>query len=267
LLSNQSFAASFPFITVIPQCPGECAMANHWLPSTLQAITATLHEWVLTADGGLGGDRSRTYLAGQSMGGEAARSRSDGRPTDRNAPRDVQRACACASASASASASAGHGAWTYAAQQPRLFAGMVVVCGYMQGSDEERAVSERLARGRLAVAVVHAANDVVIPVQASDQAVAALRVAGFPRGSAAAADGARRGGLALRYDRYESAPGPPMPEFASLLGHGAYEIAFRDGTLYAWLLQHTCQRCGARPPAAWSPLATAREGEDELRRT
>ena len=100
LLSNRSFMASFPFIAIVPQCPQECAMANHWLSSTLQGVTALLRDWVLTppSEGGLGGDRARVYLAGQSMGG--------------------------------------HGAWIYAAQQPRLFAAVVVVCGYTQGGRE-----------------------------------------------------------------------------------------------------------------------------------
>mgnify|MGYP001277678549 CR=1 FL=1 len=47
----------------------------------------------------LGGDAHRVYLAGQSMGG--------------------------------------HGAWLFAAQQPRLFAAVVVVCGYAQGETEQ----------------------------------------------------------------------------------------------------------------------------------
>ena len=104
LLTNRSFAASFPFITVVPQCPRQCAMANHWLSTTLQSVTALVRDWVLhqpdAGNGGLGGERSKVYLAGQSMGG--------------------------------------HGAWIYAAQQPRLFAAIVVVCGYMHGSARQR---------------------------------------------------------------------------------------------------------------------------------
>ena len=88
LLSNQSFATSFPFISIVPQCPAECAMENHWLAATLQAVTGLVHNWVVPV---VGGDPARVYLSGQSMGG--------------------------------------HGAWTYAAQQPRLFAGLIVVCG------------------------------------------------------------------------------------------------------------------------------------------
>ena len=58
----------------------------------------------------------------------------------------------------------------------------------------------------------------------------------------------------LRYVRYETAPGPPMPEFAHLLGHGSYELAFRDAGLYEWLLQQRCRRCD-KPLAPWHALA------------
>ena len=157
----------------------------------------------------LSGDPARIYLAGQSMGG--------------------------------------HGAWFYAAQQPRLYAAVVVVCGYAQGSREARAFAERLATYRTAVAVYHSADDSVIPVGASDQMVQHLRERGY---------GAPGGALALKYVRYEHAPGPPMPEFAHLIGHGSYELAFRDAGLYSWLLEQSCTKCARanRPPAEWSPL-------------
>ena len=242
LLTNASFAATFPFIAIVPQCPHECASANHWLPSTLQAVTGLLREWVLQpADGGtlaggsLGGDRSRVYLAGQSMGG--------------------------------------HGAWMYASQQPRLFAALVVVCGYMHGPREEKAVAERLSHSRLPVAVYHSADDVVIPVAASEQAVDALRQQGYEGGAphggypgAVTSTVGARPPTPLRFVRYAHAPGPPMPEFAHLLGHGSYELAFRDDGLYAWLLTHNCHRCSAKPPAAWNALAGPAHAEgDELR--
>jgi len=57
----------------------------------------------------------------------------------------------------------------------------------------------------------------------------------------------------LEYTRYLTAPGPPMAEFAHLTGHGSYELAFRDASLYSWLLQNECTRC-AKPLAAWKPL-------------
>ena len=225
LLTNHTFTERFPFIVVVPQCPTKCMMQNHWLSSTLQGVTALVREWVLhQPDGsGVGGDRSRVYLAGQSMGG--------------------------------------HGAWIYAAQQPRLFAAVVVVCGYMQGSRETRTITERLARTRLPVAVYHSADDVVIPVFASDKAVAALRALGYEGGSGGTDDI-----RPLRYVRYDHAPGPPIEEFANLVGHGSYELAFRDGELYTWLLSQRCTRCAARPHVAWHALdAGGGHGEVERR--
>ena len=59
---------------------------------------------------------------------------------------------------------------------------------------------------------------------------------------------------APRYVRYEHAPGPPMEEFAHLIGHGSYELAFRDPALYAWLLGQSCRKCD-RPLPPWRPLA------------
>ena len=215
LLNNRSFAASFPFVTVVPQCPSQCAMANHWSPHILQSISALLFEFVLSPNG-LGGDAERVYLAGQSMGG--------------------------------------HGAWMYAAQQPRLFAALVVVCGYLQGRRETREVMQRLAHDRLPVAVFHAADDVVIPVDASDDAVAALRASGYSDHETTAGSH-RSSGRIVRYTRYDHAPGPPMAEYAHLLGHGSYELAFRDPALYRWLLSHSCRTCINQPAlASWNEL-------------
>ena len=45
----------------------------------------------------------------------------------------------------------------------------------------------------------------------------------------------------------------PPRRFAHLTGHGSYELAFRDASLYSWLLQNECTRC-AKPLAAWKPL-------------
>eukprot|EP00908_Phaeocystis_cordata_P009833 Transcript_20639.p1 GENE.Transcript_20639~~Transcript_20639.p1 ORF type:complete len:295 (-),score=82.19 Transcript_20639:332-1216(-) len=160
----------------------------------------------------LGGDAHRVYLAGQSMGG--------------------------------------HGAWIFAAQQPRLFAAVVVVCGYAQGEQEQSTIAERLVRQGLGVHVYHSADDSVIPVAASDQMAEAIRRQGkHPE--------------RLAYTRYETAPGPPMPEFAHLTGHGSYELAFRDPGLWSWLLRHECSRC-TRPLAPWKPLGNyAEAGGDD----
>ena len=156
----------------------------------------------------------------------------------------------------------GHGAWMFASQQPHLFAAVVVVCGYTQGSNEARRVAERLAHAGTAVAVYHSADDSVIPVQASDQVVAQLRAKGY------STDGPTS--LRLRVVRYDHAPGPPMPEYAFLIGHGSYELAFRDDGLYSWLLAQACNTCKAggqlSSPSAWSPLQTSRASAGELRR-
>ena len=90
-----------------------CAELNGWQPSILRGITALVQQYVVPSLGGhlsrpplaadtapllmnstlryTGGDPSRVYLTGQSMGG--------------------------------------NGAWVYAAQQHKLFAAVAVVCG------------------------------------------------------------------------------------------------------------------------------------------
>ena len=45
-----------------------------------------------------------------------------------------------------------------------------------------------------------------------------------------------------------------LTEFAHLIGHGSYELAFRDPALYAWLLGQSCRKCD-RPLPPWRPLA------------
>ena len=169
---------------------------------SVQRGTAELVQEWVTTD--LGGDPHRVYLTGQSMGG--------------------------------------HGAWTFAAQQPRLFAAVVVVCGYAQGGEQTTEIARRLVKAGGAVGIYHAADDSVIPVGASDQMAKALVDADAGKST-----------LVLRYVRYEHAPGPPITEFEQLLGHGSYELAYRDEGLYAWLLQQRCGRC-SRPLAHWHAL-------------
>ena len=113
LATNSSISPFASSIVLIPQCPARCAHANHWLTSTLHLISKVVREWAVPV---LGGDATRVYLTGQSMGG--------------------------------------HGAWTYAAQQPGLFAALVVVCGYSHGALEAGHIAERLARARLPVAAI-----------------------------------------------------------------------------------------------------------------
>uniref|UniRef100_A0A7S1NCY2 Phospholipase/carboxylesterase/thioesterase domain-containing protein n=1 Tax=Eutreptiella gymnastica TaxID=73025 RepID=A0A7S1NCY2_9EUGL len=135
------------------------------------------------------GDPQRIYLAGQSMGG--------------------------------------HGAWMYSAMTENLFAAVVVICGYVQQAEVQTVVAQLSARPT-PVVIVHAADDSVIPVDASDLMYNALRSAGHPH---------------VRYLRYESAPGPPIAEYAFMTGHASYELAFRDPGLFTHLLSHMCTSC------------------------
>ena len=39
----------------------------------------------------------------------------------------------------------------------------------------------------------------------------------------------------VMYTRYENAPGPPMEEYAMMIGHASYDLIFRDDRLYKWV--------------------------------
>merc|ERR1712070_423332 len=95
--------------------------------------------------------------------------------------------------------------------------------------------------GGFGVGIVHSADDSVIPVSESDEMFQRLELSGMST---------------LRFDRYPHAPGPPMPRYAHLIGHGSYEIAFRDTALYDWLLTHRCTACGASR-AQWVSFSDA----------
>jgi poly(3-hydroxybutyrate) depolymerase len=131
----------------------------------------------------------------------------------------------------------GNGAWLYAAQQRKLFAALVVICGYAAPKDASR-IADRLSTPPMPITVFHSADDVVIPVSASETMVRLL---------------GQSGNHDVRFVRYDTAPGPPMKEYEHLLGHGAYELAFRDASLYAWLLNQTCAYCGPEE-TTWRPL-------------
>jgi len=223
LLANATFAASFPFITIVPQCPESCAYDNGWSDAVLQGLARLVPE-IASAHGG---DLGRVYLAGQSMGG--------------------------------------NGAWMFASQQKNLFAAVVVVCGYGGSPRDQSRIAERLVRSGTAVGVVHAADDSVIDVSAGDEMVEAIMAmqhsregGGAKPNSVESVAGKPPNTPMLRYWRYAHAPGPPMPEYAHLIGHGSYEIAFRNPGLYAWLLLHTCEKCAAAAAAGvqskWKPL-------------
>lgn len=142
-----------------------------------------------------------------------------------------------------------------------------MVCGYGGSPRDQARIALRLVRSGTAVGVVHAADDSVVPVAGSDamvHAIHALQTARTEGGTQAAANAASGPGTPpkaahlLRYWRYAHAPGPPLAAYAHLVGHGSYEVAFRDPSLYAWLLSHACAQCAEAAAAGvqpkWKPL-------------
>eukprot|EP00242_Pyramimonas_sp_CCMP2087_P007826 CAMPEP_0198224332 /NCGR_PEP_ID=MMETSP1445-20131203/96445_1 /TAXON_ID=36898 /ORGANISM="Pyramimonas sp., Strain CCMP2087" /LENGTH=89 /DNA_ID=CAMNT_0043903461 /DNA_START=14 /DNA_END=280 /DNA_ORIENTATION=+ len=87
--------------------------------------------------------------------------------------------------------------------RPNKWSAVVPVCAYVQedAATVARTVCEGGPGGSCpSIWLFHGANDVVIPVEQSDVMKEALDSIGAK----------------VRYTRYEWAPGPPMPEFASL---------------------------------------------------
>ena len=118
----------------------------------------------------------------------------------------------------------GYGAWE--AGTLGLFAAIAPVCG--AGTVEPSAL------GDTPVWAFHGANDIVVPVQASDQMVEALRMERFGKGEE------RRNaetGNVVKYTRYKDAPAPTGWE--SYLGHASWKDAYRGPELFEWMLQQS----------------------------
>ncbi|KAG8460564.1 hypothetical protein KFE25_013214 [Diacronema lutheri] len=149
----------------------------------------------------------------------------------------------------------GGGLWRYAAARPRLFAALVPVCAALRPT-ADAAAAVCCAEGPSAgccppVWAFHGANDGSVPVELTDRMVALLD-AQPPRAAEQ-----------VRYTRYEWAPPPPMPEYADMAGHGSYELAYRDGALYAWLLEQRCAACRGPPEhVRWLEQRSARRLAD-----
>ena len=198
LLNNQTFAASFPFLVILPcsTCSGDSrgwTAANYPKIERLVSLAISQHR----------GDAARVSLTGQSMGGG--------------------------------------GLWHYAGKG--LFAALVPVCAAIHPSRTLASEACCKSGSRSCCAPVwafHGANDRVVPVAFSDQWVEVLRAQ--PHRSADRSE--------VRYTRYPHAPPPPMAQFAHLIGHGSYELAYRDMALYAWLLQQRCDECRPNSTAA-----------------
>ena len=133
-------------------------------------------------------DSQRLYLAGQSMGA--------------------------------------NGVWEFAAANPKRFAAIAPVCGYIDKKPrrESPRVEEITSILRNQPTwVFHAANDALVDCQHSDIIVEQLRAHGNSR---------------VKYTKYEDAPG--LPGFGDRgAGHASYELAFKDPELYKWLLGYS----------------------------
>lgn len=126
----------------------------------------------------------------------------------------------------------GGGLWHYASKH--IWSALVPVCASIRPTQAlaDAACCKGPSRGCCPpVWAFHGANDQVVPVAATDRMVEMLR----------AQNHRQQGSVA--YTKYPDAPPPPMREFANLIGHGSYELAYRDARLYEWLLQQRCEEC------------------------
>lgn len=147
----------------------------------------------------------------------------------------------------------GRGAMELAAARPDLFAGCVSACGMfgnhlLQENRVSAPMPENAARSLLSlpagVWLFHGANDAVVPVENSRQVVRTLRAAkqlGAKEDELQNQDEANP----VKYTEFETAlPGTSPHDLSGdcAPGHGSFELAFRDPTLYSWIL-----RCCVRP--------------------
>eukprot|EP00928_Gymnodinium_smaydae_P062810 TRINITY_DN46582_c0_g1_i1.p1 TRINITY_DN46582_c0_g1~~TRINITY_DN46582_c0_g1_i1.p1 ORF type:complete len:279 (+),score=36.35 TRINITY_DN46582_c0_g1_i1:46-882(+) len=128
-LSSSDSAASMPFIVLLPVTPSR-GWEQLFEPSMkiLDVVMSTL-----------GGDPSRMYVLGQSMGG--------------------------------------NGAWLMGATYPEKFAAVVPVCGHLDRDAGAAGQLEKVTANlkKKPIWAFHAASDSVVPVEFTDNAVKALR--------------------------------------------------------------------------------------------
>lgn len=124
----------------------------------------------------------------------------------------------------------GQGSWHLAARHPERFAAVVPVCGFI-AADASAELTAEFARRlrRVPVWCFHGDADQAVPVERSREPVAALRQAGGN----------------VRYTEYAG------------VGHNAWDRAYADRELWAWLF---AQRLPAPPPADTQPAAAPPPG-------
>lgn len=130
----------------------------------------------------------------------------------------------------------GYGLWHYAGR-PNIFAALVPVCASARPSQallEAACCREGAASCCPPVWAFHGANDRVVPIAFTDKWVQGLR-------------GQSQRKSEVRYTKYDDAPPPPMKEYSHLVGHGSYELAYREPELFEWLLTKRCETCRPRP--------------------
>ena len=116
----------------------------------------------------------------------------------------------------------GNGTWELAATNPDRFCAAAPVCGFAErdGSAPPALIST-LASSRLPIWTFHAASDAAVQVENTDVIVEALKAAGS----------------SVKYTRYETAPPCVLDSGGEIVGHGSYELAYKDPELWKWLLE------------------------------
>lgn len=112
----------------------------------------------------------------------------------------------------------GSGAAQFAATRPGLWSAVNIICAPWVGSQLDIASG---AMDGLRVWIVGYTGD---GEQGNDEIVGELK--------------RRPNGVQLtRYTRYVKAPGPPDPQYRSMLNHASYDLIYRDPRLWTWMFQ------------------------------
>jgi predicted peptidase len=133
----------------------------------------------------------------------------------------------------------GFGTWRWAAAEPQLFSAIVPICGgWSAKSDDDKSASSIEALKQSRMWICHGANDVVVPVEFSDELAAQLEKSDERR---------------YRYSRYKSCPAPFQPTDSSqnrdekLTGHDSWSETYSNPELYEWLLNEEKSTIFKRP--------------------
>lgn len=229
-------STTYPFVTIMPNS----GLPSRWTEFIIQKRTIALLTYVIEEQIGINYiDYNRIILIGQSAGGR--------------------------------------GALEFAANFPDKFSAVIPICfaGISNSALQEWTTNDNkssevlLSKSLLSIPIwlIHAVDDSVVPIDMTsqdlfnklkkirsislgpleygDERVSEFR---FPSpitiysNSKESISNKKTSSAEVIFSRYSHAPGPPIEEYAYMIGHASYDIAFRDKVLYQWMKKKVRKR-------------------------